>query len=346
MNKTIALPFLAAELAEKNGVSTDMAENFVRVLVDIVSEALSRGEQVKIKHIGTFTVTPLGKIIFTPEASLADAVNAPFSAFEPEILAEGLSFDTPEPEPEPEPQPEPDPESVAEPEPEPQPEPEQEPETEPEQEPDTEPEQESEPEQEPDSVADPETEQDPEPEPVVEPESTIEPSPVYYEEEETPKSYPWIWTGIGLVCGIIIGFVLGYFLQPKVDEWIAGNQQSSEVVLEEEEESVAAVPDSVAVDTEAVAQPAQAEPPSDKVVYDTIGTTRFLTTMARKHYGQMEYWVYIYLENADILGNPNRARPGTVVRIPDLKKYLTSTSDSINIERAKAKASEIYAPYK
>ena len=130
--------------------------------------------------------------------------------------------------------------------------------------------------------------------------------------------------------------MLGYFLQPKVDKWIAGNQASDENVIVEDNSSVTLPVDTVVPDTLSVVSetPAPADSPASKEVYDTIRPTRFLTTMARQHYGQMEYWVFIYIENADILGNPDRARPGTVVRIPDLKKYVSSGSDSLNIERA------------
>jgi penicillin-binding protein 2 len=52
-----------------------------------------------------------------------------------------------------------------------------------------------------------------------------------------------------------------------------------------------------------------------------------------------------YEENKDKLGNPNVIKPGTTVVIPDIRKYLKSDTDSINIEHAKLKAVEIYAPY-
>ena len=67
--------------------------------------------------------------------------------------------------------------------------------------------------------------------------------------------------------------------------------------------------------------------------------------MARQYYGEMSFWVYIYEENKDKLNNPNQIKPGTIVNIPDAKKYGIDKNDSLCVERAKLKAIEIYAPY-
>ncbi len=81
------------------------------------------------------------------------------------------------------------------------------------------------------------------------------------------------------------------------------------------------------------------------IVKDTISTKRFLTTMARKHYGEMYFWVYIYEENKNILGNPNHIKPGTVVIIPSATKYGFDKDDIESVEKAKIKAMEIYSIY-
>lgn len=86
--------------------------------------------------------------------------------------------------------------------------------------------------------------------------------------------------------------------------------------------------------------------PSDiKVVYDTISLTRFLTTMAREHYGNYHLWPYIYEENKDILGHPDRIRPGTRVVIPPTSKYGIDPNDKECIAKAKRKGVEIYNRY-
>ncbi|MDE6560119.1 MAG: HU family DNA-binding protein [Muribaculaceae bacterium] len=85
--------------------------------------------------------------------------------------------------------------------------------------------------------------------------------------------------------------------------------------------------------------------PSDAVVYDTIGTTRYLTTMAKAHYGNYNLWPYIYQENQSFLGHPDRIRPGTPVVIPKLSKYGVDPNNSADIEKAKKLGVEIYARY-
>ena len=86
--------------------------------------------------------------------------------------------------------------------------------------------------------------------------------------------------------------------------------------------------------------------PSDEVVYDTISLTRFLTTMAREHYGNYHLWPYIYEENSKILGHPDRIRPGTRVVIPSMEKYNINPDDPECIKQAKSKGVEIYNRYK
>ena len=85
--------------------------------------------------------------------------------------------------------------------------------------------------------------------------------------------------------------------------------------------------------------------PSDELVYDTIGKTRYLTTMAKYHYGNFNLWPYIYEENKAKLGHPDRIRPGTPVVIPQLSKYGVATANKEDVEKAKKMGVEIYARY-
>lgn len=86
--------------------------------------------------------------------------------------------------------------------------------------------------------------------------------------------------------------------------------------------------------------------PSDKKVYDTISNSRYLTTMAKDHYGNYHLWPYIYIENSSFLGHPDRIKPGTKVVIPDLKKYGVDPNNPDDIAKAKRKGVEIYSRYK
>ncbi len=86
--------------------------------------------------------------------------------------------------------------------------------------------------------------------------------------------------------------------------------------------------------------------PSDTPVYDTVTTTRYLTTIAREHYGNFNLWPIIYEENAAILGHPDRIRPGTKVVVPPLSKYNIDPKNKEQIKAIKQKGNAIYAKYK
>lgn len=99
-------------------------------------------------------------------------------------------------------------------------------------------------------------------------------------------------------------------------------------------------------------QPSDIDPDKAKssaergVVYDTITKTRYLTTMAKDHYGNYNLWPYIYEENKAILGHPDRIKPGTRVMVPDLKKYGVNPNNPDDIAKAKRKGVAIYSRYK
>lgn len=84
--------------------------------------------------------------------------------------------------------------------------------------------------------------------------------------------------------------------------------------------------------------------PSDSPKYDTISKTRYLTTMAKAHYGNYNLWPIIYEAN-DGLGHPDRIRPGTKVIIPDLAKMGIDPSNPSVIAEAKKKGVAIYARF-
>lgn len=114
------------------------------------------------------------------------------------------------------------------------------------------------------------------------------------------------------------------------DSLNSGNLEESDLAVEEE-----------------VAQVAETVPtvPSDVVVYDTIGKKRYLTTMAKDHYGNNKLWPYIYEENKTRIGHPDKIRPGTPIIIPDLRKYGVDPSNPDDIVKANRLGVEIYARY-
>lgn len=164
---------------------------------------------------------------------------------------------------------------------------------------------------------------------------------------------------IGMICGAvlaIVGITLasrhGIAAMPEEITEAAAAQTEDETVLAAvtvtEEEALPQKPDTIkpvekrkesaaaSVDTKA----------SDAPVYDTISTTRYLTTMAKEHYGNYNLWPYIYEENKAILGHPDRIRPGTRVVVPPLSKYGVNPANPDDIAKAKRMGVEIYARYK
>lgn len=83
---------------------------------------------------------------------------------------------------------------------------------------------------------------------------------------------------------------------------------------------------------------------SDAPIKDKITKTRYLTTMARDHYGAYELWPYIYDANPG-LGHPSRIRPGTTIMVPSLSSLGIDPKNPQVIQVAKSKGAAIYARY-
>lgn len=84
--------------------------------------------------------------------------------------------------------------------------------------------------------------------------------------------------------------------------------------------------------------------PSDAPVYDKITKTRYLTTMAKDHYGSYHFWPYIYQANPG-LGDPDRIRPGTKIKIPSLASIGANPKNPADVKSAKALGAKIYSRY-
>ena len=115
MNEKITLQDLINLFSEKQGMNKKDAEVFVRTMFELIEEALATEKYVKIKGLGTFKLTEVDsresvnvntgerieiqghtKISFTPDATMKDLINKPFSHFETVVLNEGVELeDTP-----------------------------------------------------------------------------------------------------------------------------------------------------------------------------------------------------------------------------------------------------------
>lgn len=150
---------------------------------------------------------------------------------------------------------------------------------------------------------------------------------------------------IFFVIGVLLGFVAGYIAKDVLFSNIKLDTQIIPDTISQAEQMTNVV-DSTIKNAKIVEGESLTLTDTVAVVVDKITSTRYLTTMARHHYGDMNFWVYIYEENSDKLGHPNKIKPGTVVVIPPKEKYNINVFDTLSIEIAKEKAKEIYAKYR
>ena len=102
---------IAAVLQQKNGFDKQEANSFVSTMFQIIQERLETDGIVKIKGLGTFKMIDVearesisvrtgervvisghAKVTFTPDATMKELVNRPFSQFETVVLNEGVEF--------------------------------------------------------------------------------------------------------------------------------------------------------------------------------------------------------------------------------------------------------------
>lgn len=356
MNAIINLQQLSEQISALTGASNSTAELFIKELFATISEALSKGESVSIKGLGTFQVSeyPEKTVLFAPDNDLAESINLPFSCFEAVELQDDIDFeeniedkssseieinstlinvaeDSYEND-----QPISEAEVVS-----------------------------SNIDSTKEEIITEEASQEVEqnyPEEHIENDISDEDSIDETADIEAPSlediadqytdEYTYevgskrrIWYIAMLLLGLIIGYVIGtIYPYQKFVETITTTQPSQNVVLNDSVfssklDSVQAIAiDSLITDTISISV-------TQTQITDTVSTNRFLTTMSREYFGEMIFWVYIYEENKEILGNPNRIRPGTVVKIPSAEKYNINRNDSASLAIAKLKAMEIYAPY-
>lgn len=371
MNETITLPKLISFVAQATDCTPAEARKFVHDFFALIEQTLSEGEMVTIKGVGTFARTdnPAAPVKFQADDELAAAINEPFSAFQAVELNDGVTEDMlqeqqqapaaePASQPEPEPEEEPEEAPVAE-EETPAAELDQLDQSEPEEAP-AEPEEVTEeaPAAEPEEEPAPEPEEEPEPAPQIPTQVQQKPQPTFSvpslaedEEEvvadttddedsdEQGPSHRSLWFVLGLLLGLIAGLIGGYIAgrnavdtsSDDIDRIMAEVDSLRQVGVVD---TVAAAPE---VNDTVASAPAQAETPKPTAeeVYDTVRSGYYLTTMAGKHYGHKNYWVFIYQANPG-LGNPNTIGPGTKVKIPPMESFAEPTE-----EATKAKAQQI-----
>ena len=139
------------------------------------------------------------------------------------------------------------------------------------------------------------------------------------------------WAGI-LVAATIIGVVLlclYFVMTAKQDNGYRRSVMPVDSVTTVMPQSVDIIePDSVipAINPDEILLPV--------VLTDTVRRGVFLTSLSLKHYGHKAFWVYIYMENKDIIKNPDNVPAGTVVKIPPTEKYGIDIADTDAINKA------------
>lgn len=360
---TMSLPQLIDALIATGIADSATIRNFIQEFTAIIEGTLARGESVSVKGIGTFHAVEVADelyIEFAPDATLAETVNAPFSIFEPVELPDNLTdadmetaemaCNETEPASQPCPPPIPPRREAAASEPAatspvsaPAPDPIIETPVQPEH---AEPEHKTaapgsdnnEPEQAPHNTL-----------PTKEIEKIIEHERVV--EVRDHSSHHTMHIVIASLLSLVAGLAIGYFANNRLNLSHIKNvnieaEGVNVISKTEAKEGKSATADSVAsvaaghsasipADTVSPGQGSTAVEPEAKtmespraaIVTDTVKANRYLTTMARRHYGKKIFWVYIYEENKNIIDDPDHIAPNTVVVIPPAEKYGIKAGD-------------------
>ena len=390
MNTKLTLVELIDILAESTSTSKRMCELYLRELFSTVSQELIKGETVKIKNIGTFKVTEVKsrksvnvvdgedieisghkKITFTPDKSLAEAVNQPFAQFESVVLDDAttdeklaaidekypsVAFDsTSEEAPAPVETPAPVEATAPAAAPAPQ-------------------------EEAPVSPVIPEVQEAPAHEDAPVPEETPSHQEAPMPQEAAHETQPAMAISIDhpsverkpMLVGIPIDgpshpvpeqtpveepVVSDRFYRPELRDAYTPTEEQLSAEPKRNFKwlwallGVALVAGIMwfALGHLGTTAPEEAVPldtaevfVENPVVTDTVTAQIVLTVLSEKHYGSPWFWVYIYEENKDKIKDPNNIRPGTEVVIPPVDKYGIDPNDPASLQKAKHRSWEIW----
>lgn len=363
MNSNLTLDQFASKI--RTSLPEQVAKQFARDFFDAIAYGLVRDQKVSVNGLGTFVVSSFeaGEILFMPDPQLAATVNEPFAMFEAVAIPDddNFSFDVHEEE-----------EAEAEvPAPVPTPAaptvemPAQTPAKAPVEAPIKTPVPTPPPSPVPTPVTPPKPIQEPIREPDPKPMSeTVETTnndsnPIAHAEIVEVHKPDITLTILLCTLSLCIGLVAGYFLAPKFaggdDEDEADDTDATSIEMVETAQSDEITTNETPLLTADITEPAATDQPvsaeqpiqtAAEPVTDTVSSRRFLTTMAQDHYGSKHFWVYIYLENRDKLGHPDKISAGTVVTIPPASKYNIDKNNPESRRDAEQKAREIYSLYK
>ena len=356
-NRVLVLQDIVKALSHETDTSEALCQSFVKELFAIVAERLMDGESVTLKGVGRFDVDG-GEVRFVADPDTAAAINSAFDCFEAIELADDFDGDEPVAEDE-----TPDAaeeeaattvvdetagtEDVADESPADGAEPEEkesqtdgleesEADSEEEKEEDT-----AEADADDETVTE-ETDEEETEETAEEAEETVEEE---YDDEPQPKRggcrFAWGFLA-GFVTAAVVAAVAWFCLfgvvkKPSSQPAVIADDTAK--VAAADSDSTAAVEKLQEQSEEKTAEPEKESKKAEQTF--KVTNTAYLSNISRKFYGHYAFWVYIYLDNKDIITDPDNLPVGAELRIPAPEKYGIDKNNPESIRRAEIKALEI-----
>lgn len=355
-NRVLVLQDIVKALSHETDTSEALCQSFVKELFAIVAEQLMNGESVTLKGVGRFDVDG-GEVRFVADPDTAAAINSAFDCFEAIELADDFDGDEPVAE-----DVTPDAaeeeaattadetagtEDVADESPADGVEPE-------EKESQTDELEESEADNEEnkeectaetdadDETVTEETAEEETEETAEEAEETVEEE---YDDEPQPKRggcrFAWGFLA-GFVTAAVVAAVAWFCLfgvvkKPSSQPAVIADDTAK--VAAADSDSTAAVEKPQEQSEEKTAEPEKESKKAEQTF--KVTNTAYLSNISRKFYGHYAFWVYIYLDNKDIITDPDNLPVGAELRIPAPEKYGIDKNNPESIKRAEIKALEI-----
>ncbi len=355
-NRVLVLQDIVKALSHETDTSEALCQSFVKELFAIVAERLMDGESVTLKGVGRFDVDG-GEVRFVADPDTAAAINSAFDCFEAIELADDFDGDEPVAE---------DvisdaaeeeaattvdetagTEDVADESPADGAEPEEkesqtdgleesEADSEEEKEEDT-----AEADADNETVAEETAEEETE-ETAEEAEETVAEE---YDDEPQPKRggcrFAWGFLA-GFVTAAVVAAVAWFCLfgvvkKPSSQPAVIADDTAK--VAAADSDSTAAVEKLQEQSEEKTAEPEKESKKAEQTF--KVTNTAYLSNISRKFYGHYAFWVYIYLDNKDIITDPDNLPVGAELRIPAPEKYGIDKNNPESIRRAEIKALEI-----
>lgn len=314
MKEKIAFPQLVELVAQKANTTERMSELFLQELFAVVTQELAEGKSVTIKGLGTFKMTKgeSGKdVVFSPDKDLAEAVNAPFAQFEPVELCDEVTDEMLE-----------EIDAGME-------QPAQNENAEPEPASSTTPQEEQEEQTQNEETTHVEIEpvsSEKSPEDVGTRRALSEPAQEEPQEEtqDGKSRNPRVWL---IAAAAAVALIAVWYFFTHRDK--GRSDKATEITQ-------------VAKDTTNDAKNVKPQ----AIVTDTIGGSNVIFTMAKKHYGDQAFWVYIARENQAKYPDYRKIPAGTVLVIPPAEKYGINSDSKQSLKNANAEAMKLYKEVK